>query len=511
MLQILDRPILSSSGGCQGLRLAARRPRIPLSLRLALVPLGLAICGLGCGESGTGSAMTPDPPGSAEPPPPPPPPAPPEPEPGPGVDVFDFPLRAVAAGGNWGGNQRTVAEWVARGRTGNLIPSDYLEWLASAQVNWVLLSVALHYDDSMDSTVERKYADVWAPSFSDDALRRIIREFHAHGVNVYLTLAFESFEARESERPVWRWQLGDPAPPHTGGVPPNDPAVFGRILPENWPWRPDHPDHQRFVAAFWETYTQQAVHIARIAEDEGVDLFSLGTETDRLFRTRPDPYDPNRPGSGYLHNDFGDELRAMVDRVRAVFGGRLTYDCHVDVLVDPGHFGLGSGAEHLWEDLDLDLVGLSGWFQLTDSPPSTVMDVASLQRIYEQIFHDYLVPLAGRNPGRAVVFLEYGAMDIVEAPVEPGNPSREGQPFVFSDQDGNGFDDGREQQANIFKAFFNTMERYPGVLHGAFFWNNWIASDAMWEENWAGTRQYSFRGKLAEEIVRAAYQRYSQN
>lgn len=110
-------------------------------------------------------------------------------------------------------------------------------------------------------------------------------------------------------------------------------------------------------------------------------------------------------------------------------------------------------------------------------------------------------------------------MDVVEAPVEPSDWSREGERFVFSDPDGNGLDDGREQQANIFQALFNTMERYPGVLNGAFFWNNWIVSDAMWNEirrdgsyweHWAGERQFSFRGKPAEEIVRTAYRGYSE-
>lgn len=480
-----------------------------LKLPWALVLLGLTAC-LGCDDSGAGAATTPATAGSPELPAPSP--APPQPEPGPGVDIFDFPLRAVATAGNWKGNREVVAAWEARGRTGNLIPPDYLEWLADVYVDWVQVSVSLHYDDSMDSTVEREYTDVVVPTYSDAALRQILREFRDNGVSVYLTLAFEAREAEAAERPVQRWQLGDPAPPETGGVPPGDPAVFGTVLPENWPWRPDHPDHEQFTAEFWETYTQQAVHFAGIAEEEGVLLFSLGTETDRLFRSRP-AVDP------YMSNDFGDELREMVARMRAVYRGRVTYDAHIDTLIHFHHFGRGSAVGHLWEDLDLDVVGLSGWFQLTEEAPPSVMSVQELERSYERIFRDYLVPLADRNPGRAVVFLEYGAMDVVEAPVEPSDWSREGERFVFSDLDGNGLDDGREQQANIFQALFNTMERYPGVLNGAFFWNNWIASDAMWNEirrdgsyweHWAGERQFSFRRKPAEEIIRTAYRGYSE-
>ena len=476
-----------------------RRAQMPLRSLRALAPLLLACFFMACEDAGTTPA-----PATLDPPPAIPPPDP-EPESGPGVDILDFPLRALAAAGHWEGNRRTVAAWETRGKAGALIPADYQDWLASLHVNWVQLSVSLHYDDSVDSTVERKYSpDVVVPTFSDDALRQIIREFREHGVNVYLTLAFESREAEKAARPVQRWQLGDPAPPETGGVPPGDPAVFGLILPENWPWRPDHPDHERFVAEFWETYTEQAVHFARIAEDEGVPLFSLGTETDRLFRTRP-AVDP------YMSNDFGDELRSMVNRVRAVYNGWLTYDAHIETLISFHHFGRGSAVGHLWEDLDLDIVGLSGWFSLADSPPTSVMSIQDLEPSYERIFRDYLVPLTSRNPGRAVVFTEYGAMDVVEAPAEPWNWSREGEEFVFSDLNDNGLDDGRETQSNIFQAFFNTVERYPGVVNGAFFWNNWIASDAMWEENWANERQFSIRGRPAEAVVRAAYRSYAQD
>ena len=417
-----------------------------------------------------------------------------------GINAFDFPLRAISAAGNWGTNAQVVAEWEAAGRVGPLIPPEYIEWLKSLHVNWILLSVALHYEDSMDSTVERNYsADIDISTFSDKALRQLIREFRVHGIDVYLTLAFEAHEAETAARPVQRWQLGDPAPPHTGGVPPDDPDIFGLILPQFWPWRPDHPDHERFVAEFWETYTQQAVHFARIAEDEGVRLYSLGTETDRLFRTR---------SGGYMTNDFGQELRSMVERVRAVYSGVLTYDTHYDVFTASDFYGPGSGAGHLWKDLDLDIVGISAWFPLTDSRPSTVLSVESFQASYRQIFQNQLIPLADRNPDRPIVFTEYGAMDVVETPERPGDTSAQNRRFVFTDSNGNGLDDGRETQANIYEALINTMAQYPGIVNGVFYWDNWITSDELWAGYWAGRRTYAIRDKPAEEVVRSAYESY---
>ena len=469
-------------------------------------PWGLAAllvaAGCGAGTDGTPVAPLTTPAPAPEPPPPEP-----SPEPGPGTDIFEFPMRAISISGYWGTNRDVVQPWEDTDDAGPLIPQEYISWLRGMHANWVLISVGLHYDDSMDSTVSRETSrDRNVPTWRDDSLRQVIRELREHGFDVYVTLAFEAHEAETAARPVSRHLLGDPAPPHTGGAPPDE-GWRGRISPENWPWRPDHPDHERFVREFWQTYTEQAVHFASIAEDEGVALYSLGTETDRLFRSRPDPDDPARPESGYMHNDFGDELRDMVGQVRAVYSGRLTYDMHGNALNYADYHGIGSGAGHLWEDLDLDVVGISGWFPLVDSPPATVLGVRELQASYESIFRDFLVSLAGRNPGRALVFTEYGSMDVVEAPADPSLGARHSEVKILVDADRNGLDDGEETQANIFQAFFNASERYPGIVNGAFFWDNWIATDAMWADHWLGRRSFAVRGKLAESVVRDAYAR----
>ena len=346
-------------------------------------------------------------------------------KPGPGLGIFDFPMRAIAISGYWGTNRRVVQPWEDGDRQGPVLPAEFIDWLRGMHVNWILISVALHYEDSMDSSVSRETdRGRNVPTWRDESLRQVIREFREHGFDVYMTLAFEAHEAEASARPLDRGQLGDPAPPHTGGVPPGEGP--GPIKPENWPWRTDHPDHQRFTAEFWETYTQQAEHFASIAEDAGVALFSLGTETDALFRTRPDP--------GYMLNDFGDELRSMVDRVRAVYSGRLTYNMHYSTVMYADHYGRGSGAGHLWEDLDLDVVGISGWFPLTENAPATVLSVLELQASYEAIFQEYLAPLAGQNPGRAIVFTEYGSMDVIEAPADPSSGARHSEPKTLVDQ-----------------------------------------------------------------------------
>jgi hypothetical protein len=134
--------------------------------------------------------------------------------------------RAIHMSGNWGTNPEGVVS----------LPASYFEWLRDLNVNWVGISVAIFVDNSMDSTVERKYSGVLIPTFEDDVLVNVIRAFRKHGFNVYLTMAFEASPMRD--HPVERWMLGDP-------------YVYTRdssISHEYWPWALDHPDHDRFVS-----------------------------------------------------------------------------------------------------------------------------------------------------------------------------------------------------------------------------------------------------------------------
>ena len=122
--------------------------------------------------------------------------------------VLDLPLRAIHASGNWGTNETVVSEWTG---TAPLVPPDYIAWLKSLHVNWVGLSIAIFVEDSMDATVERVYDA--GGTFPDAVVRQFVRDLRAHGLNVYITLAFEDHISENAARPVKRWQLGFPGDP----------------------------------------------------------------------------------------------------------------------------------------------------------------------------------------------------------------------------------------------------------------------------------------------------------
>ena len=402
----------------------------------------------------------------AVPPPPPEPPSDPEPT-VPELPDISLPLRSVHMAGNWGTNELVIRDWEAS-QSGHLVPAEYMEWLESLHINWVGISVGLFWENYMDSTPERVYEDdVDGGTISDGALVTMVEEFKAHDISVYLTLALEPSEGR--------YRIGQPAVPDG-------------IHRDAWPWRPDHPDHVRFATEFWDTYTQHAVHFARLAEDSGVSMYSLGTESDNIFRTRSDGE----------HNDFRNELLHLVQSVRSVYSGLLTYDMHYSAVM---YDSIGSA--NLWHDLDLDIVGISAYFPLVDAPPDGPTALEPLDMAYEQVFQRYLLPLRRDNPSRPILFLEYGHVDSVRSPFESGADAF--QPFVSSDTNGNGVDDGRETQANIYQALFNSMNKHPDLLGGAFFWDNWMTTDDLWRDSFAHLRTFAVRDKPAEQVIRSEY------
>src|SRR5207237_8295166 len=99
-----------------------------------------------------------------------------------------------------------------------------------------------------------------------------------------------------------------------------------------WWWNPGQPSYAQNLAQFWNTYTQVAVKYATLCEETGVEMFSLGTETDHLFRTRT---------STTWKNHFAIQLTQMVGAVRAAYSGLVTYDQHWLALAHPEQFDGG--------------------------------------------------------------------------------------------------------------------------------------------------------------------------
>jgi len=389
------------------------------------------------------------------------------------LQLDDF-LCGMFVGGRWGTTQNNLAS----------IPGSYFDYLRSINASWVGISVSMTVEDSMDPSVEICGPNEDFQTFSNDELRSLIRGLKENGFHVYVTLAFEHMGDGPEGKRVHRWQLGDP-------------AIYkedARVWREFWPWDPAHQDHEWFVREFFSSYTELAVRYAQLCQEEGVELFSLGTETDRLFHTRRIP-------ASYWSTEFRDELSGMVQSVKAVYDGLVTYDMLSSAL-GQSFFGY---LDYLWDDCGFDAIGISAYFQLTgpDARDGLPSEEDELLSVWRSVFREKLEPLALANPHLPVLFLEFGYTDCVESTYQIDCMQFEKR--HFTDQNGNGLDDGEEQQAAAYSAMFQAVREFPGVLDGVFCHGDMVASDEDWSSSFGLLRCFSVRDKLAEEVVRSNF------
>jgi hypothetical protein len=265
---------------------------------------------------------------------------------------LDMRFCGVSIGGNYGPNPLNVA----------ILPEEFFLYLRELHVNWVGVNIYLTVDHSMDSVVKaagRVPGCRWG--FSDEEIVRLIRTLRGYGFGVYLHVILDWDREDHPGKRVRNWTIGDPYAYEY------DPEVSR----EYWPWDPEHPMHDEFVAEFFSTYTAQLVHYARIAEAEGVGLLALGTEMDMLFRTRP--------GGSRWPTEFSSQLRAMVDAVRAEYSGMLTYEVNHHRFIHTPTIPGFQGVACVWGDLGLDVVGISAYFPLLEKPQDRVPTVEELE------------------------------------------------------------------------------------------------------------------------------------
>lgn len=360
-------------------------------------------------------------------------------------------------------------------RVTSLLDTDkaYFDYLASMNVEWIGISVAMHHDNISTGEIVTRgcAADVFnfpdsngvgtACTFADADLQSFVARARARGFRIYLTLAFETSATPPENSPacgtsnykVARYWLGIPELP--AGTAPTK-----CVSANNWWWNPTHPDHTRKVAQFWDSYQQIATRYAAMAQAMGVEIFSLGTETEALFRTRS--------GTGVYTNHFLPQLQSMVQAVRQVFSGWVTYDQHSTQLLHPEWFGGDQSVHYVFADLGLDLVGISAYFELVATPPNRVLSVTELEAAWETIFNNALKPLQSRNPGKPIVFLEFGVVDHVNAPYDQQFGAEQPEPPFDAAHP----TDGMLQQRNVYQALFNVNARYADLVSGFFFWGH---------------------------------------
>lgn len=198
--------------------------------------------------------------------------------------------------------------------------------------------------------------------------------------------------------------------------------------------------------AWWASYRRFILHYARLAQTEGVEMLSVGSEL------------------GSMEDDEA-RWRSLVAEVRSVFRGGLVYSANWD------HFP----HVRFWDALDH--VGLNAYHPITARDDASEAELAAAWRLTRD---KLLVWLAFVD--RPLLFTEVGYPSIDGGARRPYHHGATGPVDL-------------EEQRRAFAAFRDTWRGQPGVA-GAFVW--------IWSGEGGPTdNRYTPRGKPAAEVLSA--------
>ena len=225
---------------------------------------------------------------------------------------------------------------------------------------------------------------------------------------------------------------------------------------QGWPGEFE-PDTEEAWEMFLSGYREYILRFAHVADSMDVEMMSVGTEVDLVALARPDYW------------------RLLIEEVRAIYGGRLTYAANWDkyALVE------------FWDALDL--VGVDAYFPLANE---ATPDVETLVEAWEP-WSEELREIALAT-GKPILFAEYGYRSVDGAAGRqwelPDGRRARGVPANY------------EAQSGAYEALFRVWWNRPWFA-GGFAWK-WYAGSPAGE--WIAT-DYSPQGKPAETILATWY------
>lgn len=233
------------------------------------------------------------------------------------------------------------------------------------------------------------------------------------------------------------------------------------IIPHLWVvtpglWRGEiDPESAEGWSAYHESYTQFVLAWAREAQRAGADAFSIGVEC--------------KSWSGR----FGGVWTQLIERVRGVFDGFLTYSANWDEVRDV----------LFWDQLDL--IGINAFYPLADHEGATDQEYeAGAIRARDR------VAALAQHWGRPVLFAEVGYTTRANAAVRP---------WVWPDGLRNVEIDEHEQ-ARALRAVLSAFASESWFV-GYFVWRYYADLDDVSQEAVWGFSPY---GKEAEGVLRWA-------
>ena len=285
-----------------------------------------------------------------------------------------------------------------------------LESIRALGANSVSVPVYWYQRDVTDSVIRPYQAPDFDLARYDDLVRGTIREARDAGLSVLL---MPVVQLSRVEKGQWR----------------------GALRPADWD-------------RWFDSYASFLLHYARLAAEEEVELFCVGSELSST-------------------EEHTDRWRSLIARVRAVYGGALTYSANWDHYEHVGFWG------------DVDYLGTSAYYELSAEAPVTYEAVHRGWRRLRRRLEAWQ-----NSTGKPLLFTEIGYPSVSTAARAPWDYTR-GELDL-------------ERQRLCYRAFIDAW-RDSRALAGTFLW--------IWEPGRGGPndRGYAWRGKPAEAEIAAWY------
>lgn len=205
---------------------------------------------------------------------------------------------------------------------------------------------------------------------------------------------------------------------------------------------------------FEDNYREYILLFAALAEEEGVEILSLGTELNSFVEARPEFW------------------RSLIAEVRQIYKGELTYAENWDKIDNVG----------FWKELDY--IGVDAYFPLSEERSPTLEELKSR---WES--HKKQLRRLSDEMGKPVLFTEYGYRNIDYAAKTPWDSSRDLEDINNKNQ-----------------------ELALEALYEEFWKENWFAGGFLWKwhhdhqtAGGAEDSQFTPQNKPAEEVVKRYY------
>lgn len=215
-------------------------------------------------------------------------------------------------------------------------------------------------------------------------------------------------------------------------------------------------DTEKEWQAWEDSYRQYIMTFARIAAEENIAMFCIGTEYKIAAQKRESYW------------------RSLIEEVRSFYSGKITYSSNWD----------GYDKIPFWDAVDY--IGLSAYFPLTDDTTPSISTMLSQWKPIKQ----KLKKLASRY-SKPILFTEYGYMSVDKCAWRAWEIEKERKDLPINEQ----------AQANALEALYQAYwdESWWG---GGFMWK-WFPN-GMGHEGYVD-KDYTPQGKLAIKTIAKWY------